>query len=108
MVSQDFNFQYSDALHTHIWPVAWHCSNSCRFPGAMYIVSRLIIGFGLPYAIVAGSSLIGELAYPKERAILTSLFNAAYFIGAIVASVVTYGTQLIPSDWYVQPNSGGG
>ena len=65
----------------------------------MYIVARLIIGFGLPYAIVAGSSLIGELAYPKERAIMTSLFNAAYFIGAIVASAVTYGTQLIPSDW---------
>ncbi|KAI4861640.1 general substrate transporter [Hypoxylon rubiginosum] len=67
--------------------------------GAMYIVSRLIIGFGLPYAIVAGSSLIGELAYPKERAILTSLFNAAYFVGAIVASAATYGTQQIPSDW---------
>ncbi|KAI0528260.1 general substrate transporter [Xylaria bambusicola] len=65
----------------------------------MYIIARLIIGFGLPYAIVAGSSLIGELAYPKERAVLTSLFNAAYFIGAIIASGVTYGTQLIPSDW---------
>jgi MFS family permease len=73
-----------------------------RLLGAMYIVARLIIGFGLPYAIVAGSSLIGELAYPKERAVLTSLFNAAYFIGAIVASGITYGTQLIPSDWYVQ------
>ncbi|KAI1812546.1 general substrate transporter [Poronia punctata] len=66
---------------------------------AMYIVARLIIGFGLPYAIVAGSSLISELAYPKERAVLTSLFNAAYFVGAIVASCVTYGTQTIPSDW---------
>ncbi|KAI0124268.1 general substrate transporter [Xylariales sp. AK1849] len=65
----------------------------------MYIISRFIIGFGLPYAIVAGSSLIGELAYPKERAILTSLFNAAYFIGAIVAATVTFGTQRIPSDW---------
>lgn len=68
----------------------------------MYIVARLIIGFGLPYAIVAGSSLIGELAHPKERAVLTSLFNAAYFVGAIVASGVTYGTQLIPSDWYAK------
>ncbi|KAI1177687.1 general substrate transporter [Nemania sp. FL0916] len=70
----------------------------------MYIIARLIIGFGLPYAIVAGSSLIGELAYPKERAVLTSLFNAAYFVGAIVASGVTYGTQLIPSDWYLSPS----
>ncbi len=68
----------------------------------MYIIARLIIGFGLPYAIVAGSSLIGELAYPKERAVLTSLFNAAYYVGAIVASAITYGTQLIPSDWYVK------
>ncbi|ORY71664.1 general substrate transporter [Pseudomassariella vexata] len=65
----------------------------------MYIISRLIIGFGLPYAIVAGSSLIGELAYPKERAIMTSLFNAAYFIGAIVAAGITFGTQTIASDW---------
>ncbi|KAH9906680.1 general substrate transporter [Xylariomycetidae sp. FL2044] len=65
----------------------------------MYIIARLIIGFGLPYAIVAGSSLIGELAYPKERAVLTSLFNAAYFIGAILASAVTYGTLRISSDW---------
>ncbi|RYC65429.1 hypothetical protein CHU98_g781 [Xylaria longipes] len=69
--------------------------------GPMYIVARLIIGFGLPYAIVAGSSLIGELAYPKERAVLTSLFNAAYFVGAIVASGVSYGTQLIPSDCFI-------
>lgn len=94
--------------HPGVLPEWWVCAYLLSlpqyvdlFPGAMYIVSRLIVGFGLPYAIVAGSSLIGELAYPRERAILTSLFNAAYFIGAIVASAVTYGTQLIPSDWYV-------
>ena len=65
----------------------------------MYIVARAIIGFGLPYAIVAGSCLIGELGYPKERPILTSLFNACYFIGAIVAAGATFGTQQIPNDW---------
>jgi hypothetical protein len=65
----------------------------------MYIMSRCIIGFGLPYAIVAGSCLIGELGYPKERPILTSLFNACYFIGAIVAAGITFGTQRIPSEW---------
>ncbi|CAJ2502915.1 Uu.00g103090.m01.CDS01 [Anthostomella pinea] len=66
---------------------------------AMYIVARLIVGFGLPYAIVAGSSLIGELAYPKERAVLTSLFNAAYFIGSITAAGVTTPSllQMSPS-----------
>jgi len=67
--------------------------------GAMYIIARAIIGFGLPYAIVAGSCLIGELGYPKERPILTSLFNACYFIGAIVAAGATFGTQQIANDW---------
>ncbi|KAK4149378.1 putative lactose permease [Chaetomidium leptoderma] len=67
--------------------------------GTMYILARAIIGFGLPYAIVAGSCLIGELGYPKERPILTSLFNACYFIGAIVAAGTTYGTQDIPNTW---------
>lgn len=69
------------------------------FNGPMYILARAIIGFGLPYAIVAGSCLIGELGYPKERPILTSLFNACYFIGAIVAAGTAYGTQQIQNDW---------
>ncbi len=65
----------------------------------MYILARCIIGFGLPFAIVAGSCLIGELGYPKERPVLTSLFNACFFIGAIVAAGITYGTQNMLSDW---------
>ncbi|KAK3950736.1 hypothetical protein QBC32DRAFT_315607 [Pseudoneurospora amorphoporcata] len=65
----------------------------------IYIIARAIVGFGLPYAIVAGSCLIGELAYPKERPILTSLFNACYFIGAIVTAGCTFGTQTIKNDW---------
>ncbi|OAA67047.1 General substrate transporter [Niveomyces insectorum RCEF 264] len=67
--------------------------------GPMYVIARCIIGFGLPFAIVAGSCLIGELGYPKERPVLTSLFNACYFIGAIVAAGITFGTQTIKSDW---------
>lgn len=65
----------------------------------MYIVARIILGFGIPTCIVSGSSLIGELSYPKERAILTSLFNVAYFIGQIVAAGITFGTNNIPSNW---------
>lgn len=65
----------------------------------MYIVARAILGFGIPTCIVSGSSLIGELGYPKERAILTSLFNVAYFIGQILAAGITFGTNSIPSNW---------
>lgn len=65
----------------------------------MYIASRLILGFGIPTCIVAGSSLIGELGYPKERAVLTSLFNVAYFPGSIIAAAICFGTNNIKSNW---------
>ncbi|KAF9449051.1 hexose transporter [Macrolepiota fuliginosa MF-IS2] len=66
---------------------------------AMFVISRFILGLGIPFAIVAASSLIGELSHPKERAILGSLFNSCYFIGAIVAAGVTLGTFKMKSTW---------
>lgn len=47
----------------------------------MFVIARFLLGFGIPFAIVAASSMIGELAYPKERARMGSLFNASWFIG---------------------------
>jgi len=66
---------------------------------AMYVIARIILGFGIPFCIVAGSSLLGELGYPKERPILTSLFNSSYFIGQIIAASVGLGTVTITSNW---------
>ncbi|KFY68333.1 hypothetical protein V496_01153 [Pseudogymnoascus sp. VKM F-4515 (FW-2607)] len=66
---------------------------------AMYIIARMILGFGIVLCIIAGSALIGELGHPKERSVLTSLFNSSYFIGSIVASAITLRTVDIPSDW---------
>jgi MFS family permease len=66
---------------------------------AMYIVARLILGFGIPACIVAGSSLIGELGYPKERPVLTSLFNVSYFVGQVIAAGIVFGTNSIKSNW---------
>jgi len=43
--------------------------------------------------------MIGELAYPKERARMTSLFNASYGIGEVTAAAVGLGTVSIASDW---------
>ncbi|OJJ62127.1 hypothetical protein ASPSYDRAFT_613734 [Aspergillus sydowii CBS 593.65] len=66
---------------------------------AMYCIARIVLGFGIPFCIVAGSSLLGELGYPKERPFLTSLFNSSYFIGSIVAAAVGLGTVEIKTDW---------
>ena len=65
----------------------------------MYIIARLFLGFGIPFAIIAASSLLGELGYPKERPVLTSLFNASWFAGSIIAAGVTFGTQSIKNGW---------
>ena len=59
----------------------------------------MMLGFGIPFCIISGSAMLGELGYPKERAILTSLFNASYFIGSISAAAITMGTNYLPSDW---------
>lgn len=66
---------------------------------AMYIVARMLLGLGIVFCIISGSSMLGELGYPKERPILTSLFNSSYFIGAIVASAITLRTTDIQTDW---------
>jgi len=65
----------------------------------MYIVARMILGVGILFCIISGAALIGELAHPKERAIMTSLFNASYFIGQILASAIALRTTDIPDDW---------
>ncbi|KAI0690854.1 hexose transporter [Cytidiella melzeri] len=66
---------------------------------AMFVIARFLLGFGIPFAIVAASSMIGELSYPKERARIGSLFNASWFIGAIVAAGVTLGTFAMSTTW---------
>ncbi|KAJ1300931.1 hypothetical protein OPQ81_003357 [Rhizoctonia solani] len=72
-------------------------ASSINYP--MFVMSRWILGLGIPFAIVAASTLIGELSYPKERAVMTSLFNASWFVGAIIAAGVTLGTFNIKSNW---------
>jgi len=66
---------------------------------AMYIIARMILGMGILFCIISGAALIGELGHPKERAVLTSLFNSSYFIGQILASAIAIGTTDIKSDW---------
>lgn len=66
---------------------------------AMYIVARMLLGVGIVFCIISGSAMIGELGYPKERPVLTSLFNSSYFIGSILASAITLKTVDIATDW---------
>ncbi|KAF1976146.1 MFS general substrate transporter [Bimuria novae-zelandiae CBS 107.79] len=65
----------------------------------IFLASRWLLGFGILFVICEASALIGELAYAKERATMTSLFSANYWIGSIIASGVTTGTFAMESTW---------
>ncbi|KAK2009481.1 general substrate transporter [Colletotrichum eremochloae] len=66
---------------------------------AMFLVSRFILGFGLVFANAYAPMLIGELAHPKDRQVITSLYQTSWYIGAILAAWVTFGTFAIQSEW---------
>ncbi|KAF4780631.1 major myo-inositol transporter iolT [Colletotrichum scovillei] len=62
----------------------------------MFLASRWILGFGIPFAIINASSLIGELSYAKERPIMTRLAGIA---PSIVAAGITFGTFQMSTTW---------
>jgi MFS family permease len=65
----------------------------------MFVIARIILGMGIVYAISGASQLIAELAYPKERSVITGLFNESWYAGAIIAAGITLGTYSWDSNW---------
>ena len=67
----------------------------------MFVISRLIVGFGGMLVTQPSPMLISELCYPTHRGKYTSLFWTCYYFGAILAAWSTFGTQkhIGNSDW---------
>ncbi|KAH8111990.1 hexose transporter [Phellopilus nigrolimitatus] len=65
----------------------------------MFIGSRFMLGFGLGFCTAAAPMLVTEIAYPTQRAPISSVYNALWPGGAVVASWVTFGTFHINSSW---------
>lgn len=61
----------------------------------MFLASRMIIGFGGLIAVEPSPLLISELAYPTHRAVITAYYNNLWYLGAILAAWVTYGTYFM-------------
>ncbi|KAK7403738.1 hypothetical protein QQX98_010477 [Neonectria punicea] len=64
---------------------------------AMFVVSRIIVGFGGMFVVQPSPMLIAELAFPTHRGKYTSAFWTFYYLGAILASWTTFGTQAYQS-----------
>ncbi|PPQ71354.1 hypothetical protein CVT26_011991 [Gymnopilus dilepis] len=65
----------------------------------MFIAARFLIGFGLAFSFAAAPLLISEIAYPTQRAQLTSVYNTLWAFGSIIAAWTTFGTFRIPNNW---------
>jgi sugar porter (SP) family MFS transporter len=65
----------------------------------MFIGARFLIGFGLTFAAAAAPLLVTELAYPTQRANLTSTYNSLWYSGAIIAAWTTFGSFKIDNTW---------
>ena len=65
----------------------------------MWVFARMFLGHGMMYAILGAAALVGELAHPKERAVLVSLFAGMYGGGALIVASVVLKTLQIQSDW---------
>ncbi|KFZ01877.1 hypothetical protein V500_00581 [Pseudogymnoascus sp. VKM F-4518 (FW-2643)] len=78
-------------------PLSGH--NLTSFHSGMFMAARFIMGMGISCAVSGASQLVAELIYPRERAVITGLFNVSWFAGAILAAGITLGTHSIPNDW---------
>ncbi|KAJ3541733.1 hypothetical protein NM208_g2601 [Fusarium decemcellulare] len=65
----------------------------------MLIASRTIMGFGLSLALSGAAQLLAELCYPRERAVIMSIFQVSWYVGSILAAGLTLGTYSWQSDW---------
>ncbi|KAM5362690.1 hypothetical protein ACJA88_013886 [Fusarium oxysporum] len=57
------------------------------------------LGVGIVICLCAVPMLITELAHPRQRGIVGSLFGSFFFLGAIVSTWTTFGTLHISSSW---------
>lgn len=66
---------------------------------AQFVISRFLIGFGLAFTVVGAPLLLAELALPKHRGAIISYYPTSWYLGAIIAAWVTYGTHKIDNAW---------
>lgn len=66
---------------------------------ALFIVGRLLLGFGIAIAHGSAPLLITELVHPQHRATYSTIYNTLWYLGSLVGAWVSFGTDNINGDW---------
>jgi MFS family permease len=69
------------------------CIQAPSINEGMFLGGRFILGFGVAICATAGPSYVVEMAHPAWRGPITGVYNTFWFVGAIPASYITYGTN---------------
>lgn len=64
-----------------------------------FVMARLLLGATSGWFSVGVPLLLTEISYPTQRAIVSSIYNTGWYVGAIIAAFVTYGTRNMGDSW---------
>lgn len=65
----------------------------------VFFGARIVTGAGVGFSQTAAPLLIAEAAHPRQRRVLTGLYNAVWFCGSITAAAIAFGTLSINTSW---------
>ncbi|KAL4804576.1 general substrate transporter [Aspergillus unguis] len=67
---------------------------------ALFVVGRIILGFGLGIAQECSPLLVTELVHPQHRAVYSTIYNSLWYVGSLIGAAVALGTNnIVGSDW---------
>ncbi|UZJ55641.1 hypothetical protein CBS101457_004961 [Exobasidium rhododendri] len=65
----------------------------------LFIVARCCLSTGIGWAMVTAPMLMSEVSHPDHRAIVTCIYLGGFYVGAMVAGWITFGTNSWTSSW---------
>jgi len=63
------------------------------------MAGRFILGFGNSLAQMCSPLLLTEICHPQHRGPLTAVYNCLWNLGALIVSIVGWGTSKVDNDW---------
>ena len=66
---------------------------------AMFVIARFVVGIGAELSSAAAPALLGELLPATSRGWMLGLFFSCFYVGSLIVSIITYGSQHILSTW---------
>src|ERR1700709_597176 len=66
---------------------------------AMFIIGRIITGFGSQLSSGGAPTLVGKIIKPGRRGFILGLFFICYYVGSLISACVNLGAVNISSTW---------